>query len=319
MASVLSVQSSDQKGNQQPRRNRKKGKNNRKGGNMNENANNNDKNARNAGGDKQAKRKVKFPCKLCKEDHLTYLCPRIDEALRLLAQGLAVLTNPLPHNQNMNSRNHDQFGGDQDLSEGSGHGCINMLCAVKVVTRAKDYGLSQPTLGKEPDPPGTPLHIEKPVDKPEAVPRIPKGVLKHSGHNPNAQASQNYSVVEDLGHTACAMSLEVLQSCPSQRKALLSALGVNDDNSSLVIKFQTAGLQPHFPYYMYLLIHVECLNMTVKHTVIDEGVAASVMSLSCWKGLGSPELSKSATMLTTFDGRSFRLHGILPSFKVHLG
>ena len=39
MMSVLLVQSSVQKGNQQPKRNRKKGKNNRKGGNRNENAN----------------------------------------------------------------------------------------------------------------------------------------------------------------------------------------------------------------------------------------------------------------------------------------
>ena len=62
---------------------------------------------------------------------------------------------------------------------------------------------------------------------------------------------------------------------------------------------------------MSLLVHEECLGMTIKRTVIDEGAAASVMSLACWKGLGSPELSKSATMLTTFDGRSFRLH---PSF-----
>ena len=69
---------------------------------------------------------------------------------------------------------------------------------------------------------------------------------------------------------------------------------------------------------MSLLIHVECLNMTVKHTMIDEGTATSVMSLSCWKGLGSPELSQSANMLTAFDGRSFQPHGILPSFKVSL-
>ena len=48
--SVLSMQSSDPKGNQQPRRNKKKGKSNHKGGNKNENANNNDKNSRNAGG-----------------------------------------------------------------------------------------------------------------------------------------------------------------------------------------------------------------------------------------------------------------------------
>ena len=114
-------------------------------------------------------------------------------------------------------------------------------------------------------------------------------------------------------------ALEVFQSCLLQRKALLSSLGVNDDNSSSIIKFETVGLQPRLPYYMSLLIHVECLNKTVKCTVIDEGVAASMMSLACWKGLGFPELSKYATMLTVFDGRSFRPHRILPSLKVRLG
>ena len=86
-----------------------------------------------------------------------------------------------------------------------------------------------------------------------------------------------------------------------------------------MIKFETMGVQPHFPYYMSLLIHVECLNNTIMHTVIDEGIVAFVMSLSCWKGLGSPTLSQSTTMLTTFDGRSFRSHEITPSLKVQLG
>ena len=86
-----------------------------------------------------------------------------------------------------------------------------------------------------------------------------------------------------------------------------------------MIKFETAGHQPRFPYYVSLLVHVEFLNMIVKSTVIDEGASASVMSLACWKGLSSPELSKSATMLTAFDGRSFRPHGIIPSLNVHLG
>ena len=54
-------------------------------------------------------------------------------------------------------------------------------------------------------------------------------------------------------------------------------------------------------------------------TVIDEGVVASMMSLAYWKGLGSPTLSKSINMLTTFHGISFRLHGILPSLEVQLG
>ena len=93
-------------------------------------------------------------------------------------------------------------------------------------------------------------------------------------------------------------ALEVLQSCPSQRKDLLSSLGVNDDDSSSMIKFETVGLQPRFPYYVSLLIHVECLNMIVKRTVIDEGAVTSVMSLLCWKGLGSPNVT--SPILTPF-------------------
>ena len=53
--------------------------------------------------------------------------------------------------------------------------------------------------------------------------------------------------------------------------------------------------------------------------MIDEGIVASTMSLAYWKGLVSPTLSKSGTMLTTFDGRYFQLHGILPSLEVQLG
>ena len=69
-----------------------------------------------------------------------------------------MLTNPLPHNQNMNSRTHDQSSGDQDLPKAtSGHGCINMVCATKVVTRVKDYGSSQLDLGKESAPLESPL------------------------------------------------------------------------------------------------------------------------------------------------------------------
>ena len=35
-------------------------------------------------GDNKKKRKVKFPCKLCNDFHLTHFCPKLDEAKRLL-------------------------------------------------------------------------------------------------------------------------------------------------------------------------------------------------------------------------------------------
>ena len=118
---VLSVQSLNPKGNQQLGRNKKKGKNNNKGGNNNNNGANdkNNNNNNNYGGDKKSKQKVKFPCKLCRDDHLTHLCPRMEDASKFIAQGPAMFTNSLPNNQNMNSRNVDlgcAYGGTPNLS-----------------------------------------------------------------------------------------------------------------------------------------------------------------------------------------------------------
>ena len=93
----------------------------------------------------------------------------------------------------MKSRTNDPHyasGRDQNPPEANtGHGYINMVCATKVVTRAKYYGSSQLDLGKEPDPPESSLRIENPMDKPKIAAFIPQGVLKHSGHNPNSQAT----------------------------------------------------------------------------------------------------------------------------------
>jgi hypothetical protein len=53
--------------------------------------------------------------------------------------------------------------------------------------------------------------------------------------------------------------------------------------------------------------------------VVDEGASTCVMSLACWKAIGQPILSLSPTLLTSFDGHSFRPHGIIPSFPMWLG
>ena len=70
----------------------------------------------------------------------------MDDAVNFIAQGPAMFTNPLPNNQNMNSRTVDPgcaSGGNQNPSKAtSGHGSINMVCATKFVTHAKDYGSS---------------------------------------------------------------------------------------------------------------------------------------------------------------------------------
>jgi hypothetical protein len=84
-----------------------------------------------------------------------------------------------------------------------------------LTTRERDYKMSESAKkGKESTNPLTPLEIEKGVGK--MMTHIPKGAYNKASHNPNARASHNYFVVEDLAKTPCIMSiLEVLQSFPS--------------------------------------------------------------------------------------------------------
>jgi hypothetical protein len=95
---------------------------------------------------------------------------------------------------------------------------------IDIATGSQDYSSSKDSTSLEAPPPPPEMNLQ--IEKPKPPPRILKVVFKHSTHNPDAKATQNYSIVEDLGQTPCTMSsLEVLQTCPSQRNALLSTLG----------------------------------------------------------------------------------------------
>ena len=76
------------------------------------------------------------------------------------------------------------------------------------------------------------------------MPKIPKGVFKKTYHNPNSRDAPNYSFVEELAQTPCAMStLEVLQICPSQCNGLLVAID-STDSVNLTTKFDLSDVKP---------------------------------------------------------------------------
>jgi hypothetical protein len=238
-----------------------------------------------------------------------------------------VLTNPFQHGKNLTQASASGEGGSHENFPPPNNSSTANVYMVKsdafITTRAHDYSKpSAPEKGKEAEIPSLPLQIEKTLG--ETMMRIPKGAFKRASHNPNARAAQNYSVVEDLSQTPCAMSaLEVLQSCPAQRKALLTALGSTETCNPGTIMLDTTDLKPHFPYHVAFQIVVahpmKTFTRNIFRTVVDEGASTCVMSLACWKAIGQPELSPSPTLLTAFDGRSFRPHGIIPSFPVQLG
>jgi hypothetical protein len=117
-------------------------------------------------------------------------------------------------------------------------------------------------------------------------------------------------VVEYLSQTPCAMSsLEVLQSCPAQRKALLTALGSTETYNPGTIMLDTIDLKPRLSYHVAFQIVVahptKIFTRNIFRTVVDEGASTYVMSLACWKAIGHPSLSPSPTLLTAFNDNSF--------------
>ena len=111
---------------------------------------------------------------------------------------------------------------------GEGSFAIYGVESVELQTRAKIYGnpiidTQEPGTSSNPLPPND-FHIERPVANP--VIHSPKGTLQRTTHNTSARATQNYNTIEDFVQAPSAMSsLEVLQTFPAQRKALLSAIG----------------------------------------------------------------------------------------------
>jgi hypothetical protein len=103
---------------------------------------------------------------------------------------------------------------------------------------------------------GPPLVIPRPsAEPPLCIPHIP---LCRNVHNPQARAAHNYSLVDDLAQSLAAMSvLEVLQTCPTQRKSLLSALGVVDPADTRLITFDLDNCEPRLPALVAIQIPVK--------------------------------------------------------------
>jgi hypothetical protein len=143
--------------------------------------------------------------------------------------------------------------------------------------------------------------IPRPNTKPPLhIPLIP---LHKNIHNPQAREAHNYSLVDELSQSLAAMSfLEVLQTCPTQQKSLLSSLGAVDPTDTRLITFDLNSGEPQLPALIAFQIPVKIWNITVHRCIIDEGASIGIMSKSIWQKLGSPEFIPSAITLRAYDG-----------------
>ena len=135
-----------------------------------------------------------------------------------------------------------------------------MADAIDLATRAKNYDKQlegEPSVHADsPSLPQSngPLTFEKTTF--EAPSHPSKETLRRT-YNLNVRAAQHYSIVEDLAQALCAMyALEVLQSYPSQRKALLQAIGVVDSANASLLSFDPENSESRLPHSIALQISV---------------------------------------------------------------
>jgi len=248
-------------------------------------------------------RKPSHPCFICDEDHWTSDFPHKAEHKKFFksSKTSAILTNPFPNQvTKLVARNNASPSQVLILS------ISKQQNDAFISTRNKDYGNPQMSNNKDNDQPSssttTSTEVVPPIT-PELTIKLPKGVVHKSTFNPCARATHHYNIVEDLAQSPSAMStLEVLQSCPSQKQALLSAIGGIDPTDSNLVSFNHEGYDPQLLAQLAFLIQVKALKKTVHRTIIDEGESTCIMSMSCWKNLGSPPFSRLSMMLKAFDG-----------------
>jgi hypothetical protein len=212
-------------------------------------------------------------------------CPRHTEVTKFL-QGIEkpptpdILSQPFPSQQRAQLVIHDQISPSTTS--------YVLMCTgnsnknnVSITTRAKYYSPSKEKVDNLPpslvqpststSPPNGPLHIKR-LGPDTTLHPPPKGVVRKSAFNLHACATQNYSIVEDIAQEPYVMSsLEVLQSCPTQHKALLKAIGGIDPTDKNLIIFDLEDHIPRLPPQLAFQIQVVVENKNIFRAIIDEG------------------------------------------------
>jgi len=99
----------------------------------------------------------------------------------------------------------------------------------------------------------------------------------------------------------------------------LSALIAIEPETSNHLVFSLEYFKTRLSHQLAFQIHTTICGKNIHRIVLDEGASTSIMSLSCWRAIGSPEVRQSPTTLKAFNGRGFQPYTLIPSLDVELG
>ena len=75
-----------------------------------------------------------------------------------------------------------------------------------------------------------------------------------------------------------------------------------DPDNSTMITFNVENYKLRLSDQLTFQISTRVVGRKVHRTILDEGDSTSVLSMCCWRSIGSPELSKYPTTLKDFYG-----------------
>ena len=111
----------------------------------------------------------------------------------------------------------------------------------------------------------------------------------------------------------CVMSaLKALKTCPIQRNNFLTTLGDLDYEHNNIITFKKDDFKVRLSHQLDFQLSTKYFGNTIFCTILDEGASTSVMSLSCWRAIGSPQVNCPPTTLKAFDVAFFKLKDYFP-------
>ena len=83
-----------------------------------------------------------------------------------------------------------------------------------------------------------------------------------------------------------------------------------------MITFNVDNYKSSLSHQLTFHIATRVVGRKIHQTVLDEGASTLVLSMSCWKSIGSLELNKSPTTLKYFNRQGFQPHGLLLALSI---
>ena len=92
-----------------------------------------------------------------------------------------------------------------------------------------------------------------------------------------------------------------------------------DPENSNIVAFKLDDFKPRLSHQLGFQLTTNITGKNIHRTVLDKGASTLVMSLSCWRAIGSPKINRSPTTLKAFDGRGFQPYALLTAIHIKLG